>query len=71
MADDKKAAIKADVLPQADAQAPADSTPKKKKINEMTLAEIEAKLAEVKEKQGGLASKYAHQLALRKKALKP
>ncbi len=49
--------------------AGADSTPKKKKINEMTLAEIDAKLAEVKEKQGGLTSKYARQLALRRKAL--
>jgi hypothetical protein len=35
----------------------------------MTLKEIEAKLAEVKEKQGGLTSKYAKQLLLRKKAL--
>ncbi len=58
MADEKK----------TDAQA-ADATPKKKKINEMTLAEIDAKLAEVKEKQGGLTSKYAHQLASRRKAL--
>jgi hypothetical protein len=55
---------------KTDAQA-ADSTPKKKKINEMSLAELDAKLAEVKEKQGGLTSKYAHQLADRKKALKP
>ena len=40
-----------------------------KKINEMTRKEIEAKLAEVKEKQGGLSSRYARHLLLRKKAL--
>ena len=40
-----------------------------KKINEMTIKELEAKLAEVKEKQGGLTSKYAQQLLLRKKSL--
>ena len=48
-------------------QAAEDSAPRTKKINEMTLKEIEAKLAEVKEKQGGLTSKYAKQLLLRKK----
>jgi hypothetical protein len=35
----------------------------------MTLQEIEAKIAEVNDKQGGLASKYAQQLLLRKKNL--
>lgn len=50
-------------------QAAGDSTPKTKKINGMTLKEIEAKLAEVQEKQGGLTSKYAKQLLLRKKVL--
>jgi ribosomal protein L29 len=40
-----------------------------KKINEMTIKDLEAKLAEVKEKQGGLTSKYAQQLLLRKKSL--
>jgi hypothetical protein len=59
MADEKK----------ADTPNAADSTPKKKKINEMTISEIDAKLAEVKEKQGGLTSKYAHQLAERRKSL--
>lgn len=43
--------------------------PKRKKINSLTLAEIEAKLAECQEKQGGLQSKYALQLLARKKAL--
>lgn len=46
-----------------------ESTPKRKKINALTLAEIEAELAECKEKQGGLISKYARQLLARKKAL--
>ena len=50
-------------------EAGAESTPRRKKINELTLAEIEAKLVECKEKQGGLTSRYAHQLLLRKKAL--
>jgi hypothetical protein len=46
-----------------------DNAPKRKKMNALTLAEIEAKLAECKEKQGGLVSKYARQLLARKKAL--
>jgi hypothetical protein len=54
---------------EGQAQASGDSTPKTKKINVMTLKEIEAKLAEVMEKQGGLTSKYAKQLLLRKKSL--
>jgi hypothetical protein len=43
--------------------------PKRKKMNALTLAEIEAKLAECREKQGGLVSKYARQLQARKKVL--
>lgn len=39
-----------------------------KKINKMTLAEIQAKLEEIKTKQGGHRSKYARQL-LHKKSL--
>ena len=46
-----------------------DATPKRKKMNALTLAEIEAELAECREKQGSLASKYARQLLARKKAL--
>ncbi len=46
-----------------------ETTPKRKKMNVLTLAEIEAGLAECKEKQGGLTSKYALQLLARKKAL--
>jgi hypothetical protein len=46
-----------------------ETTPKRKKMNSLSLAEIEAKLAECKEKQGGLVSKYARQLQARKKTL--
>lgn len=46
-----------------------ETAPKRKKMSTLTLAEIEAKLAECKEKQGGLISKYARQLQARKKAL--
>ncbi len=46
-----------------------EPTPKRKKMNALTPAEIEAKLSECREKQGGLVSKYARQLLARKKAL--
>jgi hypothetical protein len=65
MAEEKKTGQAA----EGQTQAAGDSTPKTKKINGMTLKEIEAKLAEVKEKQGGMTSKYAKQLLLRKKVL--
>jgi len=42
---------------------------KKKKVNALSLAEIEARLAACDEKQGGRDSKYALQLLARKKAL--
>ncbi len=42
---------------------------KNKKVNKMTAADIETKLAELKSAQGGLQSKYAQTLARRKKAL--
>jgi hypothetical protein len=51
------------------AEEKQESTPKRKKINTLTLAEIEAALAECKDKQGGLISKYARQLLARKKVL--
>ena len=54
-------------------ETPAAETPegggKKKKINSLTLAEIEARLAACDEKQGGRHSKYALRLLDRKKAL--
>ena len=46
-----------------------ETTPKRRKMNVLTLAEIETELAECREKQGGLTSKYARQLLARKKAL--
>jgi hypothetical protein len=46
-----------------------ETTPKRKKMNVLTLAELEAELIVCKEKQGGLSSKYARQLLARKKAL--
>ncbi len=60
---------KADVKPEAQAAPQAEGTPRKKKINELTLAEIESRLADCQEKQGGLYSKYAIKLQARKKAL--
>jgi hypothetical protein len=46
-----------------------ENTPKRKKMNSLSLAQIEAELAKCQEKQGGLVSKYARQLLARKKAL--
>ena len=46
-----------------------EKTAGNKKINKLTPAEIEAKLAEIKTSQGGLKSRYARQLLQRKKAL--
>ena len=40
-----------------------------KKVNKMTPAEIDIKLNEMKTSQGGVKSRYARQLLLRKKAL--
>ncbi|MBE3112864.1 MAG: hypothetical protein IMZ54_10705 [Acidobacteria bacterium] len=51
------------------AEQKEDSTPKRKKLNSLNLAEIEAALAKCQEKQGGIVSKYARQLLARKKAL--
>jgi hypothetical protein len=46
-----------------------ESSSRRRKINELTLQEIEAKIAECRDKQGGLTSKYARQLLLRKSVL--
>lgn len=51
------------------AEQKEDSTPKRKKMNSLSLAQIEVELAKCQEKQGGLVSKYARQLLARKKAL--
>ncbi|MFC2163460.1 hypothetical protein ACFLT2_00520, partial [Acidobacteriota bacterium] len=52
-----------------EAKEPPAPQPIKKKINKMTLAEVEAKLKELQETMGGHDSKYAQQLILRKKLL--
>jgi len=46
-----------------------ETTPKRKKMNALSVAEIDAKLAACKDKQGGLISKYARQLQARRKTL--
>jgi len=51
------------------AEQKEDGAPKRKKMNSLDLAEIEAELATCQEKQGGIVSKYALQLLARKKAL--
>jgi hypothetical protein len=60
---------KAEQKPAAPAAPAADSGPRKKRMNELSPAEIEARLADCQEKQGGLGSKYARQLLARKKTL--
>ncbi len=60
---------KAEAKAEAPAAAAAEKAPRKKKVNELNLAELEARLAQCKEKQGELISKYALQLLARKKAL--
>jgi hypothetical protein len=52
-----------------DAKAESQAAPKTKKINRLKPAEIDAKLDDLRTAQGGLKSKYAHQLILRKKVL--
>ena len=42
---------------------------KNKKVNKMTLSEVEAALKKTEEQMGGLTSKYAHSLLGRKKEL--
>jgi len=62
---------KADPKPEPQAAAAPEPSPKRKKINRLSLAEIDARLAECQGKQGGLLSKYSRQLLARKKALTP
>ncbi len=49
--------------------AAAETASKSKKIAKLNLAEIDKALGDCREKQGGLASKYARQLLARKKTL--
>lgn len=69
MADTKE---KAKPAPKAETPAAPAEEPKaegNKKVNKMTVAEIDAKLNEVKAAQGSLRSRYARQLIQRKTAL--
>lgn len=51
------------------AEQPKTDSKRSKKINLMTLPELEKKLEEVKVKMGGLSSGYAQQLLKRKEQL--
>ena len=62
MADEKKKT-------EAPETPTAEAARRRKKINEMSPAEIEAALAEAREKQGGWRSRYAKQLLARQKVL--
>lgn len=51
-------------------QGQAQDKPKRgKKINKMSIADIEKALEELKTTQGGLASRYAHELIRRRDTL--
>ena len=65
----KPAEVEKPPKPEKPEAAASASPAKKKKINKMTLAEIETKLEDVKIKMGGLDSKYAQHLILRKNYL--
>ena len=65
-----KEAVKEEKLPEKKAEPAPVTVPKRKKINKMSLEEIEAKIEEVKNKMGGLHSKYARQLLIRRDYLR-
>jgi len=52
-------------------QSEKEAKKREKKINRMTLSQIEKKLEDIKGSMGGHASKYARQLHQRKKVLSP
>ncbi|MGB9765087.1 MAG: hypothetical protein ACPLZD_07035 [Candidatus Saccharicenans sp.] len=51
------------------AEGSAEKNKKRRKINRLKLAEIEAQLEEAKKTQGGWHSRYTYHLMSRKKAL--
>jgi hypothetical protein len=51
-------------------EQPQEKRKRGKKINKMTISELEKKLEEVKSSQGGLASRYARELSRRKEILR-
>jgi hypothetical protein len=52
------------------AEQTQEKAKKSKKLNRLTLAEIETKLEEVKSAQGGLSSRYAKELLRRRDILR-
>lgn len=77
MAEEKTDEVKPEATPaesnsEAEQSSPAaaeTTPPRKKKVNQMNAAEIEAKLKQIQEQQGGLTSKYAEHLLKRKNNL--
>jgi len=67
----KPAEAKEEKKTESKPEAPATgkSSDQKKKINQLTLAEVEKELKSVKEKMGGFGSHHAEHLLLRKKEL--
>jgi tRNA-binding EMAP/Myf-like protein len=53
----------------AETKSEGEKAAKTPKINKLDVAEIDAKLNEIRTAQGGLGSRYAKQLLLRKKVL--
>jgi ribosomal protein L29 len=53
----------------AETKPEGEKAAKRKKVNKLSAAEIDAKLNELKTSQGGLRSRYARELLLRKKAI--
>ena len=53
----------------AEASPASEKEPRKKKIKDLTLKDIETRLADLKTSQGGWRSRYARHLLDRKKAL--
>jgi len=51
------------------AEETVSASQKKKKISQMTLEEVDAKIKTVQDKMGGLGSQYAQQLLKRKQVL--
>ncbi|MDD5504335.1 MAG: hypothetical protein PHV77_03350 [Candidatus Omnitrophica bacterium] len=62
--------VKAQPAPAADGAKQEEPSKKNKKINQMSLKEIDAKIKDAQEKMGSLKSRYARQLLKQKELLK-
>jgi hypothetical protein len=51
-------------------EQPQEKAKKSKKLNKLTLAEVEKKIEDVKNTQGGFSSRYARELRHRKDILR-